>query len=81
VAVGAAATSALFTVGKSLIGLYLGSSSMGSSYGAAGGLIVLFVWVYYTAQIFLLGAEFTKVYASNFGSMRGTAATDSRKGG
>jgi membrane protein len=72
VVVGAAATSALLTVGKSLIGLYLGSS-----YGAAGGLIVLFVWVYYTAQIFLLGAEFTKVYASNFGSMRGTAATDS----
>ncbi len=77
VAVGAAVTSALFTVGKFLIGLYLGSSSMSSSYGAAGGMIVLFVWVYYTAQIFLLGAEFTKAYASNFGSMRGTAAADS----
>ncbi len=77
VAVGAAATSALFTAGKFLIGLYLGSSSMSSSYGAAGGLIVLFVWVYYTAQIFLLGAEFTKAYASNFGSMRGTLAVDS----
>ncbi len=77
VVVGAAVTSALFTVGKFLIGLYLGSSSMSGSYGAAGGLIVLFVWVYYTAQIFLLGAEFTKAYASNFGSMRRIASADS----
>lgn len=77
VIVGAAVTSALFTAGKFLIGLYLGSSTMGSSYGAAGGLIVLSVWVYYTAQIFLLGAEFTKAYASNFGSMRQTAAAAS----
>ncbi len=77
VLVGAAVTSLLFTVGKFAIGLYLGSSSMSSSYGAAGGLIVMFVWVYYTAQIFLLGAEFTKAYASNFGSMRHTAAAES----
>lgn len=74
VIVGALVTSFLFTVGKFVIGLYLGSSSMASSYGAAGGLIVLFVWVYYTAQIFLLGAEFTRAYASNYGSMRDTEA-------
>ena len=77
VLIGAAVTSLLFTVGKFLIGLYLGSSSMSSSYGAAGGLIVMFVWVYYTVQIFLLGAEFTKAYASNFGSMRHTEAAES----
>ena len=77
VLVGAATTSLLFTIGKFAIGLYLGSSSMASSYGAAGGLIVLFVWVYYTAQIFLLGAEFTKAYASNYGSMRDTEAAKS----
>ena len=77
VLIGACATSFLFTVGKFAIGLYLGSSSMASSYGAAGGLIVLFVWVYYTAQIFLFGAEFTKAYASNYGSMRGTEASES----
>jgi membrane protein len=68
VLVGATATAFLFTVGKSLIGLYLGSSAIGSSYGAAGGLMVAFLWVYYSAQIFLLGAEFTKVYANHRGS-------------
>ncbi len=77
VLVGAAVTSLLFTIGKFLIGLYLGSSSMASSYGATGGLLILFVWVYYTAQIFLLGAEFTKAFASNYGSMRDTEAAAS----
>ena len=77
VVVGAAVTSLLFTVGKFLIGLYLGSSSMANSYGATGGLLILFVWVYYTAQIFLLGAEFTKAFASNYGSMRNTEAAES----
>ena len=77
VVVGSAVTSLLFTIGKFLIGLYLGSSSMASSYGAAGGLLILFVWVYYTAQIFLLGAEFTKAFASNYGSMRNTEASES----
>jgi membrane protein len=72
VAVGAGVTSVLFTIGKFLIGLYLGSSSMASSYGAAGGLIVLLAWIYYSSQILLLGAEFTKVYASNYGSLRQT---------
>lgn len=66
--VGAAMTSLLFTVGKLLIGLYLGRSSVGSAYGAAGSLVVLLLWVYYSAQILLMGAEFTKVYAQKFGS-------------
>jgi membrane protein len=61
VMVGAVATSLLFTVGKFLIGLYLGSSTVASSYGAVGGLIIALLWVYYSAQIFLFGAEFTKV--------------------
>jgi membrane protein len=68
VLVGAAVTSLLFVIGKSLIGWYLGSSAVGSAYGAAGALIVLLFWVYYSVQIFLLGAEFTKVYASRHGS-------------
>ena len=65
---GAVVTSALFTIGKSLIGWYIGSSAVASSYGAAGGLIVLLLWVYYSVQTFLLGAEFTKVYANRHGS-------------
>ena len=68
VAVGAIATGLLFTLGKSLISWYLGSSAIASSFGAAGGLIVLLLWVYYSAQIFLLGAEFTKVFANRQGS-------------
>jgi membrane protein len=60
---GALATSLLFTVGKSLIGWYLGSSAVASAYGAAGAVIVVMLWIYYCSQIFLLGAEFTKVYA------------------
>jgi len=69
--IGAAVTAALFAVGKFLIGLYLGKSSVGSAFGAAGSLVVLMVWVYYSAQIFLFGAEFTWVYAHEFGSRRG----------
>lgn len=68
VVVGAIATAILFSIGKSLIGWYLGSSAVASSFGAAGALIVLLLWVYYSAQIFLLGAEFTKAYAVRFGS-------------
>lgn len=63
--IGALVTSLLFSLGKFLIGLYLGKASVESSYGAAGALVVLLVWVYYSAQIFLLGAEFTKVYAQH----------------
>ena len=65
---GAAVTALLFTFGKLLIGLYLGNASVGSTYGAAGSLLVLLVWVYYSAQILFFGAEFTQVYARRFGS-------------
>lgn len=67
---GAAVTALLFTIGRFLIGLYIGKSGIASGFGAAGSLILIFVWVYYSAQIFLLGAEFTWVYAQTFGSMR-----------
>jgi membrane protein len=69
--VGAAVTAALFAVGKWLIGLYLGKSSTASAFVAAGSLVVLMHWVYYSAQIFLFGAEFTWVYAHEYGSRRG----------
>ncbi len=65
---GATVTALLFTIGKVLIGLYLGKSSLASGFGAAGSLVVLLVWVYYSAQIFLLGAEYTWVYAQKHGS-------------
>ncbi len=66
--IGATVTALLFTLGKFLISLYLGTSSIASSFGAAGALILILVWVYYSTTIFLLGAEFTKVYASRYGS-------------
>jgi membrane protein len=66
--IGAAVTSLLFTVGKFAIGLYLGNSSLASTYGAAASLVVLFLWIYYSAQILLFGAEFTQVYARTYGS-------------
>jgi membrane protein len=68
VLLGAVVTSLLFTIGKTLIGWYIGSSAVASSYGAAGALIVLLLWVYYSVQTFLLGAEFTKAYANHRGS-------------
>ncbi len=66
--VGAALTSVLFTGGKFLIGLYLGSSGVSSAYGAAGSLITVLLWVYYSSLIFFLGAEFTRMYALEYGS-------------
>lgn len=66
---GAAVTSLLFSLGKYVIGLYIGTSAISSSFGAAGALVVLMVWVYYSAQIFLLGAEFTYAFACRFGSL------------
>ena len=66
--VGALLTALLFTIGKLLIGLYLGKSTIGSAYGAAGSLVVLIVWIYYSAQILFLGAELTQVYARRYGS-------------
>jgi membrane protein len=68
--IGASVTALLFSGGKLLIGLYLGRSAVASTYGAAGALAVLLLWVYYSAQILLLGAEFTQVYARRFGSHR-----------
>ena len=69
--IGAIATAALFTLGKFLIGYYIGKTGIASAYGAAGSLAVLLVWVYYSAQIFLLGAEFTWAYAYSMGSRAG----------
>ncbi len=66
--IGAALTSVLFTIGKVLIGLYLGRSGVSSTFGAAGSLITVLLWVYYSGLIFFLGAEFTQVYASQYGS-------------
>ena len=66
--IGAGLTTVLFIVGKWGLGLYLGNGSAGSAYGAAGALITTLVWVYYSAQILLFGAEFTQVYANEFGS-------------
>ena len=67
---GAAVTSVLFTAGKFLIGLYLGKSGVTSGFGAAGSMVVVLVWVYYSAQIFFMGAEFTWAYANTFGSRK-----------
>jgi membrane protein len=66
--IGPLITAGLFTAGKEILGLYLGKSGVASSYGAAGSLIVLLLWVYYSAQILFFGAEFTKAYANKFGS-------------
>ena len=62
---GAVTTALLFTIGKSVIGIYLGRAGLGSPYGAAGSMVVLIVWIYYSAQIFLLGAEFTQQLATS----------------
>jgi membrane protein len=71
VGIGASVTAALFALGKTLIGLYIGKSALASGFGAAGSLAVLLAWVYYSAQIFLFGAEFTWAYAHAFGSRQG----------
>ena len=71
---GAVVTALLFILGRYVIGLYLTISKSGSAYGAAGSLIVLLLWIYYSAQIFLLGAEFTHVYSRKFGSHQGLEA-------
>jgi membrane protein len=68
VTTGAFVTAVLFTIGQQLIGLYLGQSSVASAYGAAGSVMVLLLWVYYSCQILLLGAEFTRVYAQRRGA-------------
>jgi membrane protein len=72
VRMGGVITSLLFTLGKVVIGLYLGHSALTSAYGAAASLVILLIWIYYSAQILLFGAEFTHVYALEFGSRRET---------
>ena len=82
--IGAVFTAVLFTLGKSLIGLYVARSGVVSGFGAAGSLVVVLLWVYYSAQIFLFGAEFTWVYANVFGSRRappGMGAIDQTRPG
>ncbi|MEN7528860.1 MULTISPECIES: YihY/virulence factor BrkB family protein [unclassified Cupriavidus] len=71
VLMGSIITALLFSIGKRLIGLYLGNSAVASSYGAAGSVVALMLWVYYSAQIFFFGAELTRQYALQFGSLRG----------
>lgn len=91
--VGALVTSVLFVLGKYLIGLYIGTSGLSSTYGAAGSLVIFLLWVYYSAQILFLGAEFTQVYANKYGDgiqptskfmkyeMEGIHPRDKRKSG
>jgi len=66
--VGGFMTAVLFNLGKFVLGLYLGRSSVTSAYGAAGSLVIILMWVYYSAQILFLGAQFTRVYANKYGS-------------
>jgi membrane protein len=73
---GAILTAALFELGKFLIGLYIGKQGLESTYGAAASIVVVLIWVYYSAQLVLLGAEFTNVYARRYGSQRNAASTD-----
>jgi membrane protein len=68
VVIGAIVTAFLFTIGKSLIGWYIGTSAIASSYGAAGALLIMLLWVYYSSEIFLLGAELTRAYSVRLGS-------------
>jgi membrane protein len=70
VLVGALFTSILFSIGKELLGLYLGNGSFGSAYGAAGSVVTILAWIYYAVQIMLFGAEFTQVYTRKYGSHR-----------
>jgi membrane protein len=74
--IGAGVTALLFALGKTLIGFYIGRSSVASGFGAAGSFVVLLVWVYYSTQIFLLGAEFTGAYAREYGSLAGKAGRE-----
>jgi len=84
--VGAVVTAGLFVLGKHAVGLYLSKTGVASSFGAAGSLIALLLWVYFSAQIFFLGAEFTRQYALSFGSFKsedamGVEEHDEKAGG
>jgi membrane protein len=76
---GAILTAALFEVGKFLIGLYIGKQGLESTYGAAASIVVVLIWVYYSAQLVLMGAEFTNVYARRYGSLRNATAAERRR--
>jgi membrane protein len=65
---GAAATAFLFTIGKFLIGLYLGKSNISSAYGAVGSVVIILLWIYYSSQLFFFGAELTRMYSNKYGS-------------
>jgi membrane protein len=79
VLVGAVATAILFTIGKSLIGIYIGSTNIAESYGTAGSLIIILLWIYYSTVTFLLGAEFTRAYAETFGSHAAHSAAEAER--
>src|SRR5207237_596791 len=79
VIVGAVATAILFTIGKSLIGIYIGRMNVAESYGTAGSLIVMLLWIYYSTVTFLLGAEFTRAYAVRFGSHAAHPAAETER--
>ena len=79
VILGAAVTALFFSIGKFVIGLYIGKSAVTSGFGAAGSLVVVLVWVYYSAQVFLFGAEFTAAYARTHGSLKGQQAALGQK--
>ena len=79
--IGAVLTAFLFEVGKLLIGLYIGKANFASSYGAAGSLVIILVWVYYSTQILLFGAEFTEVYTKEYGSLISGRARGERRMG
>jgi membrane protein len=81
VTIGAIGTAAMFELGKFLIGLYIGNSGVASSFGAAGSTIAMLLWVYYSAQIFFLGAEFARQYAIQLGSLRDKTAAETAAGG
>jgi membrane protein len=72
-------TAALFEIGKFLIGFYIGKQGLESTYGAAASLVVLLIWIYYSSQIVLMGAEFSHVYAKSHGSLRGRETRESRE--
>jgi len=72
---GAIVTAALFELGKLAIGLYIGKQGLESTYGAAASIVVVLIWVYYSSQIVLMGAEFTNVYARRYGSLRRTLSS------
>ncbi len=77
--VGAAFTAVLFTIGKFLIGMYLGKAGFGSTFGAAGSLVIVLVWVYYSTQIFFFGAELTQAYGNRFGSLQQQESSKGRE--